>query len=113
MSLLAPIVEIFRYGLEPVAPFSWFGINVNTLDVAGAIRLCLIMRQVREEIARAYQAHAQSKLVGEKSATGGPRIESKSFVRDLAATLVVVHGGDIAGAFCVRVSRVCVTNGLF
>lgn len=100
MSLLAPIVEIFRYGLQPVAPLSWFGIYVSTLDVAAAVRLCMILRQIRVMISKGYEAHAatQATASGEKSNTGGgPTIESKSLVRDIAATLVVAHGGDIYG----------------
>jgi hypothetical protein len=99
MSLLTPIVEIFRYGLQPVAPLSWFGIYVSTLDVAGAVRLCMILRQIRVMISKGYEAHAaQSKASGEKSnAGGGPTIESKSLIRQIFATLLVTHGGDIYG----------------
>ena len=104
MSLaLAPIVELYRWGLQPAAPFSWFGIQVSTIDVAAAVRLCLLLRQVRELIAKAYKAHAAQATAGasEKEKTvftaPGPKFEEKSLVRELAATLVVVHGGDVIG----------------
>jgi hypothetical protein len=105
MSLaLAPIVELYRWGLQPVAPFSWFGIQISTIEVAAAIRLCLILRQVRELIANAYKGHSAKATSGtperEKVAAAfGPKFEEKSLVRDLAATLIVVHGGDAVGGF--------------
>ena len=106
MSLaLAPIVELYRWGLQPVAPFSWFGIKISTIEVAAAIRLCLILRQVREFIAKAYKANVNQANAGasekEKAAVAalGPKFEEKSLVRDLVATLTVVHGGDAIGGF--------------
>ena len=104
MSLaLAPIVELYRWGLQPVAPFSWFGIQIGAIDVAAAVRLCLVLRQVRELVAKTYKDHAAHATAGasekEKAAAAalGPKFEEKSLVRDLAATLIVVHGGDAIG----------------
>ena len=106
MSLvLAPIIELYRWGLQPVAPFSWFGLQISTIDLAAAVRLCLVLRQVRELIAKDYKAQAAQATAGvsekEKSAVTarGPKFEEKSLVRDLVATLIVVHGGDAIGEF--------------
>ena len=106
MSLaLAPIIELYRWGLQPVAPFSWFGIQISTIEVAAAVRLCLILRQVRELIAKAYKANVSQATAGasekEEAAVAGPgpKFEKKSLVRDMAATLIVVHGGDAIGVF--------------
>jgi len=101
MSVLIPIIELFRYGLEPVAPFSWFGINLNTLDIVAAVRLCMVLRQIREMIAKSYQTRAKAQPADEKATGGGPRpmIETKSLVRDMSATLLVVHGGEFAAPF--------------
>jgi len=105
MSLaLAPIVELYRWGLQPVAPFSWFGIQISTIEVAAAVRLCLILRQVRELIAKACKAQAAQATAASENekatATApGPKFEEKSLVRDLAATLIVVHAGDTIGGF--------------
>ena len=106
MSLaLAPIVELYRWGLQPAAPFSWFGIQISTIEVAAAVRLCLILRQAREFIAKGYKANAAQAAAGasekeEAAAVAlGPKFEEKSLVRDLAATLIVVHGGDAIGEF--------------
>ncbi|KAI0792553.1 hypothetical protein C8Q75DRAFT_792143 [Abortiporus biennis] len=94
MSLvLGPIVELYRYVLAPVSPFTWFGLEVSTLDVAATIRLCFVLRQLREQF---YRQHLQeSKAKGVK-----PTPEPRSFVRDAAATLLVVYGGEtITGPF--------------
>jgi len=113
MSLaLAPIVELYRWGLQPAIPFSWFGIQINTIEVAAAVRLCLILRQARELIARDYKAHAAQATVGasEKEKTAaivfGPKFEEKSLVRDLVATLIVVHGGDAIGVFNIKYAHI-------
>lgn len=100
MSLaLAPIVELYRWGLQPVAPFSWFGIQISTIEVAAAVRLCLILRQVRELIAKTYNSHVAKEEEKVAPDALAPKLEEKSLVRDLAATLIVVHGGDAIGRF--------------
>lgn len=113
MSLvLAPIVELYRWGLQPVVPFSWFGIQVNAIEVAAAVRLCLILRQARELIAKNYKAHAAQATAGLSEKEGvaaaalGPKFEEKSLVRDLVATLIVVHGGDAIGELNNRDTRI-------
>jgi len=101
MSLaLAPIVELYRWGLQPIAPFSWFGIRISTIEVAAAVRLCLILRQARELISKGYRPQVAQTTTSapekEKAVvtTFGPRPEEKSLLKDLTATLIVVHGGD-------------------
>lgn len=73
--------------LKPIAPFTWFGLNISTLDLAGTVRLVLIMRQLRE-----MQAAAVAK--DPKSASGPVRWDETSTVKDLFATLTVVFGGE-------------------
>ena len=115
MSLaLAPIVELYRWGLQPAAPFSWFGLQINTIEVAAAVRLCLLLRQARELIAKAYKAHAAqvtantSEKEEAMAVALGPKFEEKSLMRDLAATLVVVHAGDTIGEFNIKALMLCV-----
>lgn len=116
MSLvLAPIVELYRWGLQPIAPFSWFGIQFSAIELAAAVRLCLVLRQVRELIAKTYNVNGAQATVdpSEKENTAapalGPKLEEKSLVRDLAATLIVVHGGDTIGGLKNRdVDVLCV-----
>lgn len=89
MSLaVAPIVELYRYVLQPIAPFTWLGLSLSTLDVAATVRLCVALRQLREKLHRDYIV---------SKATSGQSVkdlEERSFVRDAATTLIVVYGGE-------------------
>ena len=88
MSLLAPIVQLFRYSLEPIAPFTWLGWSISTLDVAATIRLCVVLRQLREVM---FKEHV--------SVQGSKGVEEVSFVKKVATTWLVVYGGEaVAGA---------------
>jgi hypothetical protein len=84
MSLLYPLIQVFRYILQPVAPFTWFGLTINTLDVVAASRLCFALRQLRDST---YANHLSSKA--------GP-VEGKSFIKNISTTLLVVYGGEAA-----------------
>ena len=81
---LFPLIQVFRYILQPIAPFTWFGLPINTLDVVAAFRLCLALRQLRDST---YAQHFSSKA--------GP-VEEKSFIKNLSTTLLVVYGGEAA-----------------
>jgi hypothetical protein len=109
-SVLVPVVELYRYLLQPAAPFSWFGLPISTLDVAATVRLCVAMRQVKEAVYRAHveqAARSRRAIKGkDKAREAGvpledgdvpqpPPIEERSFVRDAATTLLVVYGGEI------------------
>ena len=83
MSLLAPLIEVFRYSLQPIAPFTWLGWNISTLDVVATVRLCIVLRQIREI---AFKQHVAAK--------GAGQVEAPSFVRKATATLLVVYGGE-------------------
>lgn len=98
MSLaVAPVVELYRYLLEPIAPFTWFGQPISTLDVVAAFRLCIALRQFKESLRAAHVAKS-----------GKAEVESRSFVRDVGATLTVVYGGEcVTGEIslpCVRIA---------
>ncbi|KAG6917028.1 hypothetical protein DXG01_004154 [Tephrocybe rancida] len=81
--LLSPCIEAFRYTLQPIAPFTWFGLGISTLDVLATLRLCLLLRQIREQL---YLKHVLTK--------GVDAVEAKSFVKSLTTTLTVVYGGE-------------------
>ncbi|PPQ82391.1 hypothetical protein CVT25_008352 [Psilocybe cyanescens] len=87
MALLAPLVELYRYSLEPIAPFTWLGWGINTLDVVAAFRLCILLRQIREV---ALKQHISSK--------GSSQVEESSFVKSASTTLLVVYGGEAVAA---------------
>ena len=84
MSPFYPLIHIFRYILEPIAPFTWFGLTITTLDVVASFRLCFALRQLRETT---YAKHLSSKP--------GP-VEGKSYIKNLSTTLLVVYGGEAA-----------------
>ncbi|KAJ6618845.1 hypothetical protein B0H10DRAFT_2028198 [Mycena sp. CBHHK59/15] len=87
MSLLTPIVQVFNYTLQPIAPFTWFNLSISTLDVVAAFRLCIVLRQIKESL---YNQHVSKK--------GLVSIEPKSFTRDVSTTLAVVYGGEVMTA---------------
>lgn len=82
---LAQICWLYGLSLTPVPPFTWLGASISTLDVLAAIRLCAIMRQIREAI-RQGQSEASE---------GGVVTEESSFVKHACATLTVVYGGEV------------------
>ncbi|KAF7295555.1 hypothetical protein MIND_01095500 [Mycena indigotica] len=87
MSILtAPIIALFKLTLEPVAPFTWFGLSLSTLDVVAAFRLCIILRQIKESM---YRDHI-AKVPG-----AAQTIAPRAFARDLATTMTVVYGGEV------------------
>ncbi|KAF9009500.1 hypothetical protein BDQ17DRAFT_1397792 [Cyathus striatus] len=82
-----PLVEIFRYTLQPIAPFTWLGLPISTLDVVATFRLCLLLRQIRDQV-----------LAQHISTKGTKGLEEKSFVKSAATTLLVVYGGEAVTA---------------
>jgi hypothetical protein len=73
--------------LKPIAPFTWFGLSISSLDIAATLRLVLIIRQLREmQVAAACNS--------QKSASAQVKWDEPSPVRDLFATWTVVFGGE-------------------
>jgi len=82
------LAQVYRYGLQPIPPFTWFGVGISTLDIVAIIRLCVILRQIRE---LSLTAHIKTH--------GKEGVEEESFVKKVATTLLVVYGGEaITGA---------------
>ncbi|KAG2338580.1 hypothetical protein BDR05DRAFT_1042662 [Suillus weaverae] len=55
---LQPFISLYRYALEPIAPFSWFGIKVCPIELVAALRFCTILRHIREDLYAKYQRRA-------------------------------------------------------
>lgn len=92
-ALLEPVVQFYRNALDPVQPVSeWVGTPISMLDLGAAFRLCLVLRQVREALQALHARHLQKAARSEKA--GVAKIESRSFVREAATTLLVVYGGE-------------------
>ncbi|KAG1736843.1 uncharacterized protein EDB91DRAFT_1141278 [Suillus paluster] len=80
---LQPFISLYRYALEPIAPFSWFGIKVCSIEVVAAFRLCTILRQIREDLHVKHQRRA-----------GVASVEERSFLRDASTALTIKFGGE-------------------
>jgi hypothetical protein len=81
MSLISPIRFVYDYTLQPVLPFSYFDVPISALDLLGALRLCIALRQIRE---LNHRLHAKK----------AGKFEEKSYARDVMTTLLVVFGGE-------------------
>jgi hypothetical protein len=85
---LANISKVYSFLLIPIPLFTWFGATVSTLDILAILRLCLIMRQIREE-ERAKHGTSKADVP-----------EAGSFFKHAFATLMVVYGGEaLSGKF--------------
>ena len=92
--LLSPIIQLYRLSLQPVAPFTWFGLSLSTLDVVAAFRLCVALRQIREKLWRDHVQKLKTVSSDEKKTVALPQVEERSFVRDAVSVLLVVYGGE-------------------
>ena len=82
-AVLTSVVSTYRTLLQPVPPFTWLGSSVSTLDVVAALRLCVVLRQLRDAHLRNVNKSGKVKDV-----------EESSRVKNVAMTLVVVYGGE-------------------
>lgn len=92
--VLTPIVEFYRTILQPVQPLTWLGLSLNSLDLAAAFRLCLVLRQIREQL---YATHVKKARTGVR---GIPQVEHRSFLREATTVLLVVYGGEAITGKC-------------
>jgi hypothetical protein len=108
MSATAPIIAFYDYALQPIPALAWVGVPASALDIAGALRLALILRQVREQLHKEHMAKISSSNAtnvrvknGQLESVSSPAVppERRSCVRNFAASLVMVFGGEaIIGA---------------
>jgi len=102
MSVLYPLIQVFKYSLQPVAPFTWFGLSITTLDVVATLRLCFALRQIRDSL---HAKHISSKSAG--------RVEERSFIKNLSATLIVVYGGEAVASPLLGVPPSFMISGVY
>ncbi|KAI0685152.1 hypothetical protein BC835DRAFT_546481 [Cytidiella melzeri] len=89
-AVLEPIVQFYRNALSPVQPLSnWVGTPISMLDLGSAFRLCLVLRQIREQLQAKHLANTANS--GKETVA---KVEDRSFAREAAATLAVVYGGE-------------------
>ena len=91
--LLDAIIAGYRIILQPIPPFTWFGIGFSTFDVAAGLRLCVVLRQLRE-----MSLHHHLKSKNGRNSGGdvkdGDDVEPMSYVKCMAVTFAVVFGGE-------------------
>ena len=95
--LLTPIVQFYRTILQPVELIQAFGITLSSLDLAAAFRLCLVMRQIREQLLTAHLKKAAAASFGPNAGSSLGKVqevERRSFVREASAVLLVVYAGE-------------------
>ncbi|KAG1856688.1 hypothetical protein DFJ58DRAFT_879259 [Suillus subalutaceus] len=80
-----PFIFLYRYAIEPIALFSWFGVEVCSIELIAALRFCTILRQIREDL---YAKHLRR--AGDKPAS----VEERSFPRDACTSLTIKFGGE-------------------
>ena len=90
--LLSTIVHSYRWLLQPIPPFTWIGSPVSLFDVGAALRLCVVLRQLREMGIQHYQKSERARKADAYGA--GKEVENASLVKSIAITLVVVYGGE-------------------
>ena len=126
MSFLAPVIALYDYALRPVPPLAWLGVPATALDIAGALRLAVALRQLREVYYEQYVSKAaptgpRTRSGAKSGGRSGQRAasdelsESRSRVREFMTTLVIVHGGEaivgtpfIIPSRCFLIYLICV-----
>jgi hypothetical protein len=110
MSATAPIIALYDYALQPIPALAWVGAPISALDIAGGLRLALILRQVREQFHKEHMAKISLSNTNVRVKNGqlekvsnpvvpAERAERRSSVRNFAASLIMVFGGEaIVGA---------------
>lgn len=93
--VLLPVIEAYRTLLTPIAPFTWFGLPFTSLDIIGATRLCILLRQFKEKLHYDHVQKLQALRAQGVAVNAQDEIEERSFVRDAMATLTVVFGGEM------------------
>jgi hypothetical protein len=100
MSVTAPIVAFYDHALQPITALAWVGAPISALDIAGALRLALILRQMRELFHKEHLAKtslATSRVKDGQSEKVSVQVvpsEQRSCVRNFAASLLMVFGGE-------------------
>ncbi|KAI0303530.1 hypothetical protein B0F90DRAFT_1809705 [Multifurca ochricompacta] len=91
-ALVASIVALYDYALYPIPALAWMGAPISFLDIAGAFRLALILRQLREVFHRDHLIKVNNRQTLKDRAL--EPLEQRSRVRDFATNLIMVFGGE-------------------
>ena len=102
MSATAPIIAFYDYALQPIPAFAWVGAPISALDIAGALRLALILRQMREYFFKEHTTKISLSNTNVRVKNGQSEnvsvplvpVERRGSVRNFAASLMIVFGGE-------------------
>ena len=106
--MLEGVAEFYRTVLQPTQPFTALaGVPISLLDIAATFRLCLVMRQIREQLLAAHlkKAAAASYGAANGNAVRVQEVERRSFVREASAVLLVVYAGEALTGACLPSSN--------
>jgi hypothetical protein len=108
---LNAISDSITLGLTPIPILARYGLPYSSFDLAGALRLAFVLRQIRDA-ERSKAQKQQAKLVVDSfgsNSTSGSRdqdikalkassqlreLEEPYFVKDIATVLTVIYGGE-------------------
>lgn len=101
-SLLASIMAFYDNFTQPFSFLASFSIFVSPLDVVGAFRLALVLRQLRELF---HGEHVKKLKAAGGGTSGRPgkdlaEVERRARTRDLVTTFVMVYGGEAVVGTC-------------
>lgn len=86
------VSDLITLGLSPLPSLAKYGLPYSIFDLAGALRLAFVLRQIREA-ERSKAQKLQAKLIA-----GGSddvrELEEPYFVKDIATILTVIYGGE-------------------
>lgn len=112
---LSAYINAYRSLLQPIPPFTWFGSSISLFDVGAALRLCVVLRQLREMGLQHYQKSERTRK-GEASGSElrGKEVENASLIKSIAVTFVVVYGGETIMSMSPREFRtLSQANGMY
>jgi hypothetical protein len=92
------ITDLIRTGLTPLPTLKRHGLPYSIFDLAGSLRLALVLRQIRE-LERSKAEAEQRKLIAEGSPIAARPLEEPYFIKDIVATCIIIYGGE---AICCK-----------
>jgi hypothetical protein len=87
------IADLIRTGLTPLPALTRYGLPYSIFDLAGSLRLALVIRQIRE-LERSKAEAAQRKLIAEGSPIPARPLDEPYFIKDFVTICTVIYGGE-------------------
>jgi hypothetical protein len=87
------IADLIHTGLTPLPALTRHGLPYSILDLAGSLRLALVIRQIRELEHRKAE-EAQRKLIAEDSSIAARPLVRPYVIKDFVTICTVICGGE-------------------